>query len=197
MPTGHTAAIMEGRVTTLEDFAMSCLRSFGTCIEMRDAPADTPIPEEFQVSSYHLSAVEEAKAELAKFESMTVEVAEVEAQAEWHREYAEWQKRQERRTAENSRLDKMKAKVEVWNCPDLMSELKPFMLNQIEISYESGSWDKEPVSFGGSEWLTIKRTLAAEQLAYREKQLLEAQERVNGRNQALAEIRASLKEVAG
>lgn len=195
MPTGHTAAIMEGRDTTLETFVMSCCRSFGICITMRDDPADTPIPDEFEVEGYYFKNVEKARQDLAVAMATTLHEAEIRAHAEFVHDHAEWKKRVERRKIENQRLDEMKARVEAWNCPELMKDLKPFMLNQLTMSYESGRWDSEPVPLLAHDWLTLKQKLATEQLAYHEKQLLEAQERVNGRNQALAEIRASLKGV--
>jgi hypothetical protein len=48
MPTGYTDCVRSGEVTEFADFAMKCARAFGACIEMRDEPSGTPIPEAFE-----------------------------------------------------------------------------------------------------------------------------------------------------
>lgn len=45
MPTGYTAGVSDGTITTLEQFALTCARAFGSLILMRDDPLDADIPE--------------------------------------------------------------------------------------------------------------------------------------------------------
>lgn len=67
MPTGYTAAVADGTITTLKDFAESCFRGMGVCVMMRDEPSDVPVPESFQVSTYHVDKLSEYKKRLVDF----------------------------------------------------------------------------------------------------------------------------------
>ena len=62
MPTGYTAKIADGQ--TFEEFILSCARAFGALVEMRDEPADAPIPEEFKPSAYHTTQIGVARAKM-------------------------------------------------------------------------------------------------------------------------------------
>ena len=46
MPTGYTADIQDGKITTLREYALSCARAFGALIMMRDDPHDAPIADD-------------------------------------------------------------------------------------------------------------------------------------------------------
>ena len=59
MPTGYTSKIADG--IGFKDFALSCARAFGACIEMRDDPSDKPIPNEFKPNDYHKKRMAAAK----------------------------------------------------------------------------------------------------------------------------------------
>lgn len=67
MPTGYTAAVADGTITTLKDFAEACFRGMGVCVTMRDEPSDVPVPESFQVSTYHADKVANYKKQLVGF----------------------------------------------------------------------------------------------------------------------------------
>jgi hypothetical protein len=40
MPTGYTAEILDGKVTTFREFAQKCMRAFESTIHMRDESLD-------------------------------------------------------------------------------------------------------------------------------------------------------------
>ena len=42
MPTGYTAYIEDGDITTGKDFLMLCSRAFGVAIDVRDEPLSVP-----------------------------------------------------------------------------------------------------------------------------------------------------------
>lgn len=67
MPTGYTADVADGTITTLKDFAESCLRGMGVCVMMRDEPSNVPVPESFQVSTYHVDKMACYKQQLVDF----------------------------------------------------------------------------------------------------------------------------------
>jgi hypothetical protein len=137
MPTGYTDGVTEE--TTFREFALKCARAFGALIMMRDDPMDTPIPDEFSPSDYHLKAIE---ALLKEQDHITLcPTAEVAAILEKHNAEA-----RERREASVAESDKTRAAyrrmiglVEQWTppTPDHV-RMKEFMLEQLT---ESEKWD--------------------------------------------------------
>lgn len=75
MPTGYTAYIEDGEVTTGKDFLTLCCRNFGICIDMREDPLSKPIPEKFEPDSYYKQRYDNALLELEKAKSLTKESA--------------------------------------------------------------------------------------------------------------------------
>lgn len=59
MPTGYTVGIADGKITTFEQYAMTCARAFGALVMMRDDPFDAPIPEEIKVADYYVTNAKE------------------------------------------------------------------------------------------------------------------------------------------
>ena len=53
MPTGYTAYIKDGDITTGKDFLKLCLRNFGVAIDMRDEPLSKPVPTQFEPNPYY------------------------------------------------------------------------------------------------------------------------------------------------
>lgn len=53
MPTGYTAYIKDGDITTGKDFLRLCLRNFGVAINMRDEPLSKPVPTQFEPDPYY------------------------------------------------------------------------------------------------------------------------------------------------
>ncbi len=72
MPTGYTAGILDGKITTFPQFAKQCMRNFGAVMHMRDddfyAEYTPRIP-----GDYHSKAIETYKIELQKAQLMTDE----------------------------------------------------------------------------------------------------------------------------
>jgi hypothetical protein len=69
MATSYTSKIEQG--VSFEEFAMGCARAFCPCIEMRDAPADAEIPQEFKPSGYYLREIKLSARVLSKWQSMS------------------------------------------------------------------------------------------------------------------------------
>lgn len=132
MPTGYTADLCE-KEQTFQEFALGCARAFGACILMRDDPQNTPIPDEFQPSDYHVEAHKKAIAKRDYLTSLTN--AECIAYGEQRRDEA-IKRAQEliestRKTAE--RLSAMIERVQQWQPPtDEHTNFKKFMLEQLQ-----------------------------------------------------------------
>lgn len=63
MPTGYTAEILDGKVTTFPQFAKKCVRAFGATIHMRDESMDAEY-EKRTPSTYRTESLEKAKKSL-------------------------------------------------------------------------------------------------------------------------------------
>lgn len=144
MPTGYTAKLME-EGQTFQEYAMTCARAFGACIEMRDDPMDKPIPEEFKPSDYYLVSVKKMVKELNDFKKMTKDEIET-----WYKKIKnstikDIKNSLKKIREEDSRLDKMWTEVLNWNPPtEEHKKFKDFMLEQIRISYNSSTdWYKK------------------------------------------------------
>ncbi len=60
MPTGYTAGILDGKITTFQQFAKQCMRAFGATIHMRDDDMDAEITPRTP-SDYYSKEIEKAK----------------------------------------------------------------------------------------------------------------------------------------
>lgn len=195
MPTGYTAAIENG--ITFEQFALSCSRAFGALIEMRDEPLSAPIPEEFELPTYHKDALEGAQARLAELLAITPERAaeeaarEHEAKLESHRQAVEKKEQLEKKY--RAMLDDVAA----WVPPsEDHKELKEFMIRQL---FESIKFDcdtsylKEPLLLPVAEWLERQIKACENDVAYHTDEQAKDVERTKTRNEWLRALRGSLK----
>ncbi len=63
MPTGYTGGIIDGKITTFEEFAKLCIRNFGATLHMRDDPFDAEY-KPAEVPSFYKDNIEKYKREL-------------------------------------------------------------------------------------------------------------------------------------
>jgi len=197
MPTGYTAKLME-KGQSFPDFVMTCAHAFGACVLMREEPLDTPIPE-FKPSTYHLKALEEAKAERARLLAMTdrqkIAFGQV-AKTKSLKQNEEWLAKE---LAENSRLLAIRDQVKAWEPPTSEHvELKKFMLQQIEISLNKPEYIEQEIiktkaSFA-RDYYDAALCAATRDIEYHTKEYREENERTAGRNRWVRELRANLGE---
>ena len=89
MPTGYTAGILDGKITTFPQFAKQCMRAFGATIHMRDDDMDAEITPRTP-SDYYSKEIEKAKQLLKDAETFSDEVIvknrkeELEKSKEYH-----------------------------------------------------------------------------------------------------------------
>lgn len=193
MPTGYTAAVVDGKQTEFPDFAMSCARAFGALITMRDDPADAPIPDEFKPSTYSADRLEEAKGKLALLQAMTPEEADAAAWnafTEGNRSADEYDAKND---AEDARLEAMAEKVRAWTPPTAEHQgLKTFMLEQISISKHGDYRSSRPQKMTGAQWLEAETKDAMREIGYHAKSQAEEEARASGRTAWVAALRQSL-----
>lgn len=200
MPTGYTADVITGKVATFPAFAMQCARAFGALILMRDDPLDAPIPDAFAPSGYYAKRLEENDAEAVRLASLTAEEAEQEAEADYQRAV---QHREEaiREAAEaRQRCEAMLAQVREWTPPTPDHEgLKRFMVEQLEETirfdgtFTDGDWWRAE-RLTGEEWLGRQVENLARDRERHEREWAAEQERTDGRNAWVKNLRESLAE---
>lgn len=202
MPTGYTADVVDGKVTDFPTFALQCARAFGALIEMRDAPHNAPIPDEFKPSTYHVEALERARGELEALRLLTSDERRMAARAEYDDEL-ERRRKSEANTAEvRERLTAMLEEVEAWEPPTLEHfELKTFMRQQLT---ETIKWDGRGLYHDSplelrtpEEWYAAQVAKIEREIEYHAREHAKEVERVNGRNAWVRALRESLMETSG
>ena len=144
MPTGYTAGIEDGTITTGKDFLKLCTRAFGIAMDLRDEPLSVPTPTKFEPNTYYKDKLEEAKAELEECRKISFE----EAKAKMIKSHADrvkmYKSIAERYTENNKKYAKVRAEVEAWNPPTLEHyNLKKFALEQIDMCIEKQEYIDE------------------------------------------------------
>lgn len=172
MPTGYTADIAKGIDFT--QYLLGCARAFGALVTMRDAPADTDIPDVFEPSDYNAKALVAARERLAALEVMSAEEA-VRAAAS---AYDEQETRRVVRLQEIAELrakyEAMLLKAKAWKPPTPEHQgLSDFMQEQIvrSIEFDCGSsyYEKPTERLTGPQWLAEAKASAQRDIEYHTK----------------------------
>jgi hypothetical protein len=197
MPTGYTAAVVDGECTSFREFAMTCARAFGALITMRDDSLSTPIPDSIEPDDYHEKAVLKAIDELRNLESLTPEERIAYGKKRLGDALVSISASRSRTERENERIDKMLEEVEAWEPPSPDHEgMKKFMREQLEISRSSTDWyasqikaliEKTPEVEFAEALDSAKRNIE-----YHRKNHAEEVERCKSRTQWVRQLRASL-----
>jgi hypothetical protein len=200
MPTGYTADVQDGKVTSFKQFALNCARAFGALITMRDDPADAPIPEALVPGEYYLTSVQQDEIKLGRLLTMTEDEVSTEAtkahvaSVQYREEYAL------RKVEQRKRYESMLAKAEAWEPPSPEHVgMKKFMVDQLResIKFDCGS-DYQPTVeplLSGADWRLQQIARAKESLERSRASLREEEERVRNRNTWIRQLRESLAKV--
>jgi len=202
MPTGYTAGVQNGTVADFKTFAMQCARAFGALIDMRDSPADAPIPEEQKPSEYHVEAIAKAEGNLAELRNMGLE----ERAAAWRaaRTAAELRRDEYRaeRVQQEERYRAMLAEARAWSPPTAEHQgLKDFMVKQLSesIEFDCRPPHYDPTSSVGDsplEWWDSQIAAVQRDIEYHREEDAKERLRVAGRNRWVNELRRSLGSTA-
>lgn len=197
MPTGYTAAVQDGKITTLQQFALQCARAFGALIYMRDDNMDAPIPEILpRGGEYRRERVLEDLARLAELERLSPIEAQRRCQAHNLREIQAWADYCDRNGIHAARYKTMIAQVEAWSppTPDHV-HLQTFMLDQLRISLQDCRSDyiTYPQRLRWPEWLEKQRLLARGDIARYSQDDEVEQVRADSRQRWIDDLRQSLE----
>lgn len=134
MPTGYTAKLIE-KGQTFPEFALTCARAFGACVELRDESLDTPLPDAFVPSPYHANALKKARATLTRLERMTKAERVAYGVKQQKHLLASYRRGAASQQKQNAVLAAMEQTVASWHPPTPDHyDIKAFMLQQIDVS---------------------------------------------------------------
>lgn len=191
MPTGYTADVGDGKVTTLREFALQCARGMGACLPMRDEPWGTPIPARFEPQTkYHDDKLAEARVVLETLPKLSEAECDTRAVEEYEATIARDAKYRADRELRNSRYRSMLDAVSSWNTD--AEGIKEFMVEQLSISIERDYFSKSSAMLTGAEWREDRLKQAHHDVAYHERARGEEIWRTQERNRWLSDLRASL-----
>ena len=135
MPTGYTAHIEDGEITTGKEFLKLCTRAFGVAISVRDEPLSVPTPSSFEPSPFYKESYDRALKKLEEVNKMTFDEAKIQMRADYEKRISDYKYYAERETAMNEKYAKVRKEVEEWIPPTEEHEgLKKFALEQIDMS---------------------------------------------------------------
>ncbi len=202
MPTGYTYVIEEKENVSFREFALGCARAFGACIDLKDEPIDSEIPEKFTESSYHRDKYNELILDLKKYENMDERTADKKAEEEYLSETNSRKDYLDVLDEIEKKYKAMMVSVEKWNppTPDHI-KLKNFMIQQLDISMDKGSMrkfyeqpDNKIIKLTGQQWLFSKIEKIKKEIEYQMHQWIEETEITEGRNTWIKQLRDSLDE---
>lgn len=177
MPTGYTAGIIDGEITTFEQFATQCTRAFGATIHMRDNPLDSPY-EPRTPSEYYVNSLQSQREKLEETKTMTDE-AIVQDFENLLKDSLEYHERELEKTKVNlGRLNSIMESAKSWVPPTEDHEgVRDYMIDQLEITIKA---DGDP-SYHVNKIVQAKKELeeGIDPKVYREEKIKEIEDRIS------------------
>lgn len=131
MPTGYTAGILDGKITTFPQFAKQCMRAFGATIHMRDDEADAEYKERTP-SDYHTTELAKANESLKSATVLSDEVIIANRKAELETSKLYHINSIEKCKLDTKNLNEILKGINDWNPPTSdHAGIKEFMADQI------------------------------------------------------------------
>ena len=135
MPTGYTAYIENGSITTGKEFLKLCLREFGIAVDMRDEPLSVPVPAHFEPDGWYKDHYMNTVKKWKENESLTFAEAKLRRQREHDKEIQSARRAIARMTEVNERYKQIRKQIEAWTPPtEDYNGIKQFAIDQIEKS---------------------------------------------------------------
>lgn len=135
MPTGYTAYIEDGNITTGKEFLKLCLREFGIAVDMRNEPLSVPVPAHFEPDEWYKNHYMNMVKKLKENESLTFEEVKLRRQREHDKEVKSARRAIAQMTEVNERYKQIRKQIEAWTPPtEDYNGIKQFAIDQIEKS---------------------------------------------------------------
>lgn len=138
MPTGYTAYIEDGDITTGKDFLKLCTRAFGVAIDQKDDPLSVPTKTKFEPSQHYIDAYNRACDALRDAKSISFNEAKLRLKSRHHKKVDDYKKCSEKYSDLRNKYLKVRREVEAWTPPTPEHDgLKNFALEQIDMCIPS------------------------------------------------------------
>jgi hypothetical protein len=195
MPTGYTAGVLDGELSTLKDFMCQCARAFGACVHQRDESLSTGIKLREQ-ETYSKRRLQELEKEHQEFLALSDSDIQMRIDQE-HQESLEYQRKSlEKFLVEKKRTEDMLLKVQQWVPPTEDHQgLKKFAIEQLEstLSFDFSDWSEKerqklPIKPSLEEYKKSEEAQYLSDFEYYSEQVQKDEERVNNANQWLIDL---------
>lgn len=138
MPTGYTAFIEDGNITTGKEFLLLCSRAFGIAMEIRDEPLSVPTPTTFEPNGYYKNRYESAVKRLEAERNISFDDAKRRMRSDYNKRVEDAKRIVANMTAINERYAKVRGQVSGWIPPtENHKGIKKFALEQIDMCVNS------------------------------------------------------------
>lgn len=142
MPTGYTAYIKDGKITSGKEFLKLCTRAFGIAVDLKDESLDVPTPNHFEPHPYYEKAYKDSLVSREKAYSMTLEEVKEDIISKYNDNKGRAEKILEKYKDEDKKYLKVREEVEKWIPPTSEHEnLKKFCLEQIDMSLNTSLYE--------------------------------------------------------
>lgn len=132
MPTGYTAGILDGEITTFPQFAKQCMRAFGATIHMRDDNMDVEYTPRTP-SDYYSKEIDKAKQLLKDVEILSDEEITRNRKDQLQKDKEYHLKAIEKAKIDTKKMNEILKDVITWQPPTSEhTGIKDFMIDQIE-----------------------------------------------------------------
>jgi len=197
MPTGYTAAVCEGE-QSFTDFAISCAKAFGACLEQREDPLTT-LPKPIAVSDYRTTSLANAIKELEHLRSLTLEQQLALSKKHSKDNVIHYKEQIAKKKIVRARIKKKLAETRAWKVPKSIRHVKEFMIKQLletldhdgDVSYYVGAL-AEVKTAGPNDYYITALDCAEKSVEYNQKALAEESNRVNEQHQWIVDFYSSL-----
>lgn len=142
MPTGYTAYIKDGEITSGKEFLKLCTRAFGIAIDLKDKSLDVPTPCHFEPNPYYEKAYKDSLVSREKAYSKTLEEVKEDIISKYDDNKIRAEKILKDYKDEDEKYLKVREEVEKWIPPTPEHEnLKKFCLEQIDRSLNTALYE--------------------------------------------------------
>ena len=190
MPTGYTAYIEDGEITTGKEFLKLCTRAFGVAIGQKEEPLSNPTHTKFEPSSYYEKRYNEAVDKLKAAKGMTFNEALSQMVERHTKKVSDYKRYAEKATEMNRKYQKVRDEVEQWVPPTKAHNgIKKFALEQIDMCMAKQKYIDEYIELSKEVLDDSKEAVEK----YRAEYIADCQEEVDI---AYESYQAELKQVA-
>lgn len=190
MPTGYTAYIEDGEITTGKEFLKLCTRAFGVAIDQKEEPLSNPTHTKFEPDSYYERRYDEAVDKLKVAKDMTFDEALSQMREYYSKRVSDCKQYAEKETEMNKKYQKVRDEVERWIPPtENHNGIKKFALEQIDMCMTKQKYIDEYIELSKEVFDDSKESVEK----YRTEYINDCQKKVD---RAYESYQAELKRVA-